>query len=201
MGNLVAKHIISRVTAPSNLLTLAEAKSQLNALHTEQDAYITDLVTSATAELDGPDGMYGYPVADQRWQVIASGPDTDGRLVFTITPVRTIHSVAYWPAGGGAQVVHTSAPDLANWQLWANETWAYLVPVSDVWPALADREDALTVQFNVGYSPVPADVKHACRLVVTGMYENRSSMIAGNIKESPALENLVAKRRRWWLAS
>ena len=199
MFSVLDGRILTRVTGPQNLLSLAEAKAQLRAIHEEEDAHIADLVASATAELDGPEGMYGYAVADQRWQIATFGPDVNGRLALPITPVRSLFSVAYWPVGGGAQVVHTSAPDLANWKLWAGDNWAYVVPSSNVWPGFDDRQDAVTIQFNAGYSPVPVDVKQACRLVLTNMYENRSTMVASGMRESPALENLVAKRRRYWL--
>jgi len=201
MYSVLDGRILTRVTGPESLLTLAEAKAHLRALHDDEDSYISDLLESATAELDGPEGMYGYPVADQRWQMVTFGPDVNGRLSFPVTPVRSLFSVAYWPVGGGAQVVHTGATLTANWQLSAGDTWAYMTPVSDVWPGLADREDALTIQFNAGYSPVPADIKQACRFLVAGMFENRSTVIAGAIKENFAVESLVAKRRRWWLAS
>ena len=191
----MAGPILTRVTDPEPLLTLAEAKAHLRVDHTDEDALITALVQAVTAALDGPQGMYGYPVTSQRWSLSTYGPDSDGYLHLPVTPAASLFSVSYFPQDGGAAVVADDAGELAAWTLRAAETWAYVVPASGTWPALADRPDAVTVVYTAGYAAPFADIKQAARFMLAGMYDNREGQGAG-----PQVEALVNLRRRWWLS-
>jgi hypothetical protein len=112
-----------------------------------------------------------------------------------VTPATSIFSLKYWPESGGAQVT----ANLADYRFLANETWAYVEPLSGDWPLLADRYDALTIVWNAGYLDVPSDVKHVARLLLGDLYEHREGQVAGvTFSKNDTIENLLSLRRRWW---
>lgn len=189
--HLSASHILTRITEPEPLLTLEEAKSHLRVDFNDDDTLIYSLIGMVTAALDGPDGEYGYPVTTQRWSLSVAA--VDGQLSLPITPVQSLFSLVYWPQGGGAQVTAS----LSAYTLTANETWAYVEPVSKVWPALADRPDALTVTFTAGYAALPADIKHAARMMLAGLYQNREA-VGASVSVNPMLDRIINLRKRWW---
>ncbi len=190
--NPSASQILTRLTEPQPLLTLDEAKAHLRVDFNDDDTLIYSLISMVTAALDGPSGEYGYPVTTQRWSLTVAG--ADGQLSLPITPVQSLFSLTYWPQGGGAQITAT----LSDYRLVGDESWAYVEPVSEVWPALADRLDALTVTFNAGYSALPEDIKHAARMMLAGLYQNREA-VGASVSVNPMLDRIINLRKRWWL--
>jgi uncharacterized phiE125 gp8 family phage protein len=187
--------VLERASEPAALLTLSEAKAHLRVDHADEDALITAFVASASASLDGPSGEYGFPIASQRWSVKVRV--VTGVLELPLLPVISLFSIKYYPADGGAQVTAT----LSDYRLVATSIWAYVEPVSGVWPELADRHDALEVVWTAGFADIPADVKHTARLLVGDYYANREAQVMGSISVNPAIERLVALRRRLWLSA
>lgn len=187
--------ILEPVTAQADLVTLAQAKAHLHEDANDQDAAIADMIAAASAALDGPNGMYGHAVSARRWRLMVSGPDADGFLTLPVEPVTTLHSIAYYPQGGGAAVVADSPLELQDWTRAGSKIW----PASMRWPALADRFDAVVVEWTAGPATVEADVRRAALLMVGDMYAHRESVVTGTITSNTGqIEQLVALKRRWW---
>lgn len=163
------------VTPPTESpVSLTEAKAHLRLEESGDDTYVTTLIEAArlhvemtcerglvlqTVELTtGPlSGTQSLPLpgghlADTP-QVVVTYLDSDGVL-------QTLDSAEYFTLDGG---------DAKPGEL-------HLVPDSS-WPAMADRPDALKVQYRVGWGTadaVPQPLRHAVLLVISALYEGRS---------------------------
>lgn len=98
------------ITPPADaVVSLDEAKAHLRVLHDDEDRYIADLIKTATAYLDGLDGVLGRALAPQTWRAVFSeGSCTDrlpiGPIVSRLDPVTingetSVEFVAGYPLG------------------------------------------------------------------------------------------------------
>lgn len=91
------------------VVTLSEAKDHLRVLHDDEDALIASLIETATAYLDGLDGVLGRALGPQTWRaVFLEGSCTDrlpiGPIVSRLEPVTVngetaVEFVAGYPLG------------------------------------------------------------------------------------------------------
>lgn len=91
------------------VVTLGEAKDHLRVLHDDEDALIASLIETATAYLDGLDGVLGRALGPQTWRAVFSeGSCTDrlpiGPIVSRLEPVTAngetvVDFVAGYPLG------------------------------------------------------------------------------------------------------
>lgn len=187
-------HILTMTGAPDPLLTLAEAKAQLEYEDTDKDAYLTALIQAATDLLDGPDGMAGKAIAEQVWTY--SLRTVSGDVALPVFPVKSLESVSYYDIDNVAQDF-----DLSNVRLVANEDWAY-VEILTAWPALYDRADAITFTLQLGLAEVPEAFKHAARLMVAHWFENREAASDKSIRGIEfAVDALVNRYRTGWIGA
>lgn len=179
-----ADHILTLVTAPSEYpVTLAEAKAHCRVDFTDDDTYITSLITAATTYLDYQYGILGQALITQRWSVAVDGPAVDAEENFDhihipIVPTQTLISIQYYDTD---EVLQTAT--LSDFRLVADGSWAYVRPNTGVdWPTTYDRADAITVTADCGFGDpedVPSTIKHAMLLLICHWYENRESVSAG----------------------
>lgn len=98
------------ITPPTDaVVSLGEAKAHLRVMHDDEDRYIGNLVETATAYLDGLDGVLGLALGPQTWRAVFSeGSCTDrlpiGPVVSRLDPVTTngetaVDFVAGYPLG------------------------------------------------------------------------------------------------------
>jgi uncharacterized phiE125 gp8 family phage protein len=193
---------LARTVAPLPFVSLAEAKVQCRVDHSDDDARLAAIVAAACAMIDGPTQRAGAALAPQRWRYHVAGPSSDGKLWLDVAPARALHALAYYnPAG---TLVNAN---LAEWSLQSDEeSWAYVVPVSGAWPALANRWDALQVEWEAGQANValvPPELSQAALLLARHWYDNTSAVIAGSISKEIefGVETLINTARRGWVGA
>lgn len=190
-------HLLTMTGAPDPLVTLAEAKAQLEYADTDRDTYITSLCAVASEMIDGPYGMVGKAINEQTW-TFALRAAPSGIIDVPFVPAKALQAVTYFDTDNVSQAINVN-----QFLLVANEDYAYLEPVSGfTWPALYDRADAITFTLQLGMADVPAGLKHAALLLVSHWFENREPVADKAMMAVPfALESLVNRWRVGWMAA
>lgn len=178
------------VTPPASpVVSLAEAKKQVRAeYHTDDDAYLTDLVGVATAFIEGPNGI-GTALSPQSWRLSLDYFPCEIRI--PLGPVTAITSITYADSNGDAATVD-------QWRVDFDTQPCRVWPERDIaWPAVTREPGAVKVVFVAGYETCPADLKHAIRLIVGHLYEHREA-VTSDIKaeELPmGVQNILERYR------
>jgi uncharacterized phiE125 gp8 family phage protein len=189
--------LLNRTSDPaSSPVTLAEAKTQLNVFHNDDDAYISTLILSATAAIEE---MTGRPLITQTWALSVKHPHY--RVHLPKTPVQSIDSITYYDRD---EVQQTAL--VADFHLFNDIYRAWVEPKDDKdWPDVFDRPDALTISFIAGYgaaSDVPVEIKHAILLLLSHWYEQRIPVSDKPMQEMPfAVSSLVGLHKRGWIGA
>lgn len=155
--------------APAFIL-LADAKKHLNVTHNRDDSLIQGQIDSAIAFLDGPNGYLGCCIGEQRWAWKTAGFTSPFRL--PLGPLQTVHSVTYKATDGTTKTV-----DAASYYDFRDAFGSMICPLGD-WPTdVADRRDAVTVNFTAGFTAIPPQLKSAALLLVGHLYLNREQEV------------------------
>lgn len=183
--------LVSVVSPPVPVVTLAEAKAHLRVDAPDDDAVITAYIAAATGAIDGPDGWLGRALGLQTLALIAPAfpgfgacdwsactpawamchPD---EIRLPCPPIRSVTAVSYLDAATGARIV----VDPATYAL-MDRTLFPLAGAS--WPSAAFRPDAVRIEFVAGYATaadLPAPIRAAILLTVGALYANRSDASA-----------------------
>lgn len=140
---------------------------------TEDNTVITSLITVAREAVED---FTGRSLMASGWRVVA--PDF-GCLKLERSPLVSVSSVKYYADGENTLTTLSTADYLVI----TGTTPGRVQLVGDA-PALADRPDAVQVEFIAGAanaSDVPATLVHALRLLVAHHYELRTPINVGNI--------------------
>jgi uncharacterized phiE125 gp8 family phage protein len=183
-------------SAPTSLITLADAKEHLEIDHSDRDSMIASLVSAASQLLDGYDGMIGKAVAEQT--VTYSIKVGSNWIELPVSPVKSLLSVSYFDENNASQTI-----DATNFRLVGNEDFACLEAVDEFsWPTTYDRADAITFTLLCGFSEVPDAIGHACKLIVGHWFEHREAASEQSIQSIQwAVESLCGKYRKGWIAA
>ncbi len=199
--DIPALHRLERVTAPAPLLDMEAVKQHVRAAEFDDDDALLEIyLATAMAALDGPDGLLGRAIVSQNWSFTVAGPDRDGRVFLPLTPAISLQAITYFDPAGSV-----ITPSLTGWALDAGNDFAFVTPPDDVWPALADRWDALTVTYAAGYgtpSEVPANIRHIALLMIGHWYKNREAVTDKAMVSLPmAVETLLSLQKRGWVGA
>lgn len=168
--------IVTTVQPASEPITLSEAKTHLRVTATDEDDYISSLVSAARLVAEGRTGLRLFTQT-----VVISLDDFpcyNDIIKLAVAPVQSITSVEYYDT------------DDANQTLGASTYWSDLtsvparVQVKESWPSTISRIGNVRITAVVGWTDVaniPASVKHAMKLLVGHWYENREESISGTI--------------------
>lgn len=179
------------VTAPeSEPLTLGEAKKHLEIASSEtaHDDQLSLLIQAAREQWEHDTDA---AVLTQTWSVTLNDWGCD--IALPKRPLQSITSVTYYDTGNTQQTLATTVYSL--------DAARRLVRLkyNQVWPAQADRWDAITVTYVAGYTSaalVPAVVKQAMLLLVGRYFEDRDELMSDAMKAMPAYDNLVKRFMR-----
>lgn len=161
-------------TAPAGaVLTVAEVKAHLRIDGNDEDAYIGDLIETATDSIDGRDGWLGRCLITQQWKLTIPSPS--GRIYLRLPPVQAVNAVSYTDRGGDVHDV-----DAAAYRFVADPHRPYIEAVKG-WPSSAEWMEVI---YTAGYGAA-ADVKPIIKqyllLFIGDLYQNRETAVTGTI--------------------
>lgn len=134
-----------------------------------EDDLLDDLIATATAFLDGKDGLLGRCLITQTLRLSLGAFPAE--VVLPLPPAQVVTSVTYLDADGIEQTLAPSAYRVIGGDP------GKVFPV-DSWPATKADPEAVKIEFRAGYgdlaSDVPAPIKRAILEHCTLAYETRS---------------------------
>lgn len=198
---ILDRTLMVRTVAPSALISTADAKEHCRINSSADDGYVDALVATATARLEGLEGLTGRAFLTQTWALSVRCPGENDRIHIPLTPVQSISTITYYDGAGQSQTATLSDYHFVN-----GGDWAYLYPKAGfAWPITEDRADAITITFIAGYGDadaVPANIVHAAKLLVSHYYENREQTTDRRMIEIPeGIRALVDTHKTGWIGS
>lgn len=189
--------LVTLESAPAVLaVTLAEAKEHLRVDHDDDNATITAMLGAAIGHLEGWQGVTRRAFIAQDWRVSVERADGLARLFAPLPALESVR-IDYYPPDNET----LTQADLADFRLIKGPDWSYLEPKpGKSWPSVDDRPDALQAVFTCGYgeaaSDVPAPIRHAIKLLVGHLYENRENTTGLTLQKLPfGVEALITPYR------
>lgn len=182
----------ARLVTPAvdSVLTLAAAKVFLRVEGSDEDALITDLITSATAHIEQ---LTGRSICGQEWELSASS-FTD-EFLLPNGPVRSVEAFTYEPGTGDPVAVDAGLYEVDL----VSDPARVLRRSGAVWPNPASSASAVKISYLAGYEAVPAPLRQAVLLLVGHWYTNREAVVTGTIAtEIPlGVDQLIHNYRSW----
>ena len=182
MPTLSLQHRVERVTAPMEQpVTVADAKRHLRVEHSDDDLLIQRLIETAVAFVDVK-GALGKAMITQTWaEWFAPNPS---EIILSLGPVQSVSSISYYDTDNALQTA-----TLSNFYVLGPSTRTVIKPKSGyTWPTTFTRDDAIKVQYVIGYgdsfTEVPSTVRHAILMLVSHYYENRENELIGTISKT-----------------
>lgn len=181
-------------------VTLAEAKANSREDWPDQDVLIAGLIATATAYLDGRNGILGLALLTQIWkQRLDDFPRGGKPLGLPFAPVQSITSIKYWDTESPSVEITWGA---ANYEFQAGDYDPFISLADEAfYPATKTRRDAVTIEFKAGYGDalaVPTPLKQAILLMVSEHYERREmAIVAASYTPTGAVDALIAPYRRF----
>lgn len=178
-----------------------EAKAHLRVSHSDEDAVIGAHLSAAVARLDGHAGILGRCMITQTWRQDYDCWPLKGLFRLPFCDVREITSLKYSDADDVEQTVDPGLYQLHQDGL-SSFVWLRSAFTS---PSLFDdRLDPVRITFKAGYGDaaeaVPADIRHAIKLMVGDLYENREDTVVGvgvDVRPLPrGVDALLSPHRR-----
>jgi uncharacterized phiE125 gp8 family phage protein len=168
------KRTVEPVATP---VSPAEAKAQCRVLHDDEDDLITDLIAAAVSMVED---YCGRAIMTQTWRLTL--PEFEDRIILPRGPVQTISSFTHLDAAGDSQTV-----DAAIYaQDFDADPQALERQPAQVWPAVGEFVNPVTVVYVSGYAVVPGAIKQAILMLVANWYKNRETLLTGaTVAEMP----------------
>ncbi len=161
------------------IITLAEAKRHLGVTSDERDTDIESMIDAATSYIARRCGrtfgttLYRLSLDEDQ---VEDGSFTKIELPYP--PVQSVALIEYEDANG-------TTTELLDYQLVSTDECAYVLPAAgERWPAVQDENaTAFRVEYLAGYSEVPAEAKHAVKVLIRHWYDNASAVLTGTISK------------------
>lgn len=195
---LSSQFALELITPPAvSPVTLGEAKAQMRVEHSDDDEIIQRFISVATAYVDA-NGALGKAMITQTWaQWLSPNPNV---VEIMVGPVQSVSSISYYDVDGVLQLA-----DIADFDVFGTPLKKTIRPKSGKsWPVTQQRDDAIRIEFVVGYgdspSDLPATVRHALMLLVSNWYENRESELIGLASKTLpfGFDQLIGIERGYW---
>lgn len=192
MSRFAHAAVLSRVSAPSPILTKDEVKARLFIDHNDDDAKVEANIASATGYMDGPNGVLNRCVGEQTWdEQFERFPTGNCVLTLALSPLKSVTSIKYYDTDGVLQTV-----DAANYEVGSNGDRA-IVRAFAGWPGVDSRRMfPVVVRYVAGYASadVPAELKDALILHIGALYETRA--VTPLALKYLGYDDLIAPHRR-----
>lgn len=189
-----------RVTPPAEMpVSAEEAKAHLRVTHSGDDETIAAYLAAAVARLDGHAGLLGRCMVSQTWRQDYGCWPKHGLFRLPFPNVTSIGSLTYFDA---SNVEQTVASDLYQLHQDGMSSFVWLRSAFTYPSLYDDRIDPVRITFTAGYgaaADVPADLKHAIKLLLGDFYEHREDTVVGSVDVRPlprGVDHLIAPHRR-----
>lgn len=187
------------VSAPAVMpITLNEVRSQLRVEHYDDDVILTRLIAVATAYADAK-GVLGKAMITQTW-ADWMGPNPSQSVTLGLSPVQSVTAVKYYDEDG---ILQTDT--LANYNVFGVPERTKVEPKSGFnWPAAQSRDDAIKIEYVVGYgdatSDIPDTLRHALMLLIGHWYDNREQTQMDELADIPFgfMELINIHKESWY---
>ena len=198
MPTLPLQHRIVLVTPPAaEPLTLSEVKAQLRVEHNDDDTLIARLIQTAVDYIDVV-GTLGKAMISQTWgEWIAPNPST---VLLSLGPVQSVSAIKFYDTDN---VLQTAT--LSDFFVLGTKGKTIIRPKpSKAWPTTFDRDDAIKIEYVIGFggspSDVPQTVRHGLMMLVAHWYENRENELIGTSSKTlpHGFEALMDYERGSW---
>lgn len=188
----------SLVTAPAaEPVTTAEAKTHLRVDSSDDDTYIDTLVKSARLWVERTNGL---ALVTQTWDGSLDAFPGGDVIVIPKYPLVSVTSVTYHDDDLSTSTVFSSGSYQVDTM---TRPPRIVLKNGSTWPGDTLRlSSGVVVRFVAGYgaaSAVPEDIKHAIKLLVGSMYQNREPEVVGATvsRVGFAVDALLAPYRLW----
>ncbi len=171
------KKLANVVTPPDaalQIITLEEGIDHCRSDNQDDHNYISSLIATMQAHLQS---AFAFSLFDQGVQLTLDGwPRGESKL--PLGPVQTIDSVTWIDSAGDTQTV-----DAADYYLNpAGQPETIVLGFNKLWPTgLTRGPGSIFVDYTAGYAStiagVPADIKHAAKLLIGHFFANREEII------------------------
>ncbi len=186
-----------RVTAPATApISLAEAKAQMRVEGGDEDSIIQRLIDAAVAFVD-VQGVLGFAMITQTWAEWL-GPN-QSTVYLSLGPVQSVSSIKYYDTDGNLQTA-----TLADFNIFGTPNRISIAPkTSKAWPITQTRDDAIKIEYVIGYgstsASVPQTVRHALLMLVSHWYENREASSEKQMMNLPyGFAEMIGSERNHW---
>lgn len=184
-GGPVMAEAVSIVTRPTDqAITLADVKQHLKVETTDDDLYISELVTTAVEAVELWSGRVALE-AEYKLERAAFPPAAEA-LELPRGPLISVTHVKYFDT---ADPPVQQTLNAALYQTWATLTPRVLPIEAETWPDHRVRPPAVEVQFKAGYAnqtEIPHPMRQLLLLLVGKWYEVREQAAPG-----PAIQELA----------
>lgn len=178
-------------------ISTSEMKAHLRVDFSDEDTYIDTLITTARKYCES---YTNRVFITQTWrQNLDCFPDV---IKLKVNPVVSLTSLKYYDTNESQQTLTDSS---ANFQKdFLSDTATIHEGLTNAWPSIGSTINPIEIITVCGYgaaSAVPADIKHAIKLMVSHLYENREMVnvvvggLAMQIEMPNAVKNLLAPYR------
>lgn len=187
------------VTAPtSEPVTLTEMKSQMNVVISDDDTYISDLISAARDHIET---VAEVSLFTETFRVTLDGFWGGKPLLLERPPLQSITSIVYDDADDVEQTLASSYYVVDT----DSEPGTVYLAEDQSWPTTRGKPRAVRVTYVAGWSTtalIPPRTKHLVKMLVAHWYENREPVvIGGSPKELPfSIRSLIAGIRVPWAA-
>jgi uncharacterized phiE125 gp8 family phage protein len=161
-------------------ITLEEAKDHLRVDITDDDTYIESLIKVARRSCEH---ISNHKFITQTWDVWLDGFPGSATLELpkSLTPLQSVTHIKYWDKDQNEATYSSN-----NYEVDTNsEPGKIVLKRASSWPSDVLRVvNGVEIQVNVGYgddADVPWEIRQAILLLIGHLYENRETVIVGEI--------------------
>ena len=156
-------------------VSLAEAKAHLRVDASDEDAFISSLVTTARLQIEA---VLDLALITQQWQWIADCWPLNNVVELPMRPLQSIDAVRVRGADDVATVL-----DPISYSVDGASVPPRVASRSGFWPTPGARLNGIEIDFTAGFgaaaADVPADIRQALLLLAAYWFEHRDPTSAG----------------------